>query len=141
MEATGQNVAAELRRRGVRGVLVGMAERRQLIDLRCEMPSCYCPKGRNYFESRTTPLPDWAPNPDHYPILKSAGGHLRPENVRLAHVLCNRRDYGWRMRIRAMLAKAMALEEIAEQLNRKKIQAPHGRNSWSAADVRTAFVS
>lgn len=134
-------IADQLRAFGVRGVLVQMAERRQIIELRCEMPQCYCHKGRGYFEPRTTPLRDWAPSPDHYPILKSAGGHLRPENVRLSHVLCNRRDYGWRMKIKAMLAKGMALEEIAESLNRKRVPTPHGGPRWSAATVRKAFVS
>ena len=43
----------------------------------------------------------------------SDGGHLVPWNVRLAHVLCNREDYGWRMKIRRMLDKGMSLEEIA----------------------------
>jgi len=41
---------------------------------------------------------------------------LSPGNVRLSHVLCNRDDYGWRMRIRRMLEKEMSLEEIAENL-------------------------
>jgi hypothetical protein len=137
----GHNVTEELRKRGVRGVLVRMAKRGQLIELRCEMPTCYCYRGRGYFEPRTTPLPDWAPSPDHYPILKHAGGHLRPDNVRLSHVLCNRRDYGWRMKIKAMLARGMALEEIAQELKRKRVPAPHGRSTWSAVTVRRAFVS
>lgn len=51
-------VADELRALRVRGVLVQMAERRQIIELRCEMPQCYCHKGRVYFEPRTTPLRD-----------------------------------------------------------------------------------
>lgn len=45
------------------------------------------------------------------------GGHLTRDNVRLAHLLCNRRDYGWRMKIHAMLQKRMSLEEIAARLN------------------------
>jgi hypothetical protein len=137
----GKTVADELRHLGVRGVLVQMAERRQIIDIRCEMPSCYSHRGRAYFERRTTPLPDWAPNPDHYPILKSAGGQLTPDNVRLAHVLCNLRDYGWRMKIKPMLAKGLSLEEIAERLNREAVPTRHGTNTWSAATVREAFVS
>ncbi len=140
--ADAANPAADkLRALGVRGVLLQMAKRRQIIELRCEIPSCYCYRGRDYFEERAIPLPDWAPNPDHYPIFKSAGGKLSPDNVRLAHVLCNRRDYGWRMRIKPMLAKGMALDEIAQALNRKGIPPPHGRNTWSAATVRKAFVS
>jgi Recombinase len=62
-------------------------------------------------------------------------------NVRFSHVLCNREDYGCRMRIRRMLEKGMSLDEIAEELNEKGVRAPHGRGRWSAATVRNAFVS
>jgi hypothetical protein len=134
-------VATRLRALGTRGVLVQMAERGQIIELRCEMPKCYCHRGRAYFEPRSTPLPAWAPSPDHYPQLKADGGHLVAWNVRLGHVLCNREDYGWRTRIRRMLEKGMSLEEIAENLNGKGIQRPHGHTSWTAAGVRKAFVS
>jgi hypothetical protein len=88
------SVADELRRLGVKGVLVQMAERGQLLALKCEMPQCYHHKGRGAFDPVTTPRTKWAPSPDHCPILKSAGGHLVPENVRLSHVWCNNRDYG-----------------------------------------------
>jgi hypothetical protein len=134
-------LAGELRKLGTRGVLVQMAERGQIIELRCEMPECYCPKGRGHFDERSTPLTAWAPSPDHYPTLKADGGHLVPWNVRLAHVLCNREDYGWRMRIRGMLEKGMSLEEVAENLNAKGIRRPHGHVTWSAALARKAFVS
>jgi hypothetical protein len=62
-------------------------------------------------------------------------------NVRLAHVLCNREDYGWRMRIRRMIEKGMSLEEIVEDLNEKGIRRPHGSATWSATSVRNSFVS
>ena len=78
------SVADELRRLGVKGVLVQMAERGQLLALKCEMPQCYHHNGRGAFDPVTTPRTKWAPSPDHYPILKSAGGHLVPENVRLS---------------------------------------------------------
>jgi hypothetical protein len=139
--AMGKAVADQLRARGTRGVLVQMAERGQIIELRCEMPMCYCHKGREYFDPRSTPLTDWAPSPDHYPRLKTDGGHLVPWNVRLSHVLCNRMDYGWRMRIRRMLEKGMSLEEIAEDLTHKGVRRPHRRQRWSATAVRKAFVS
>jgi hypothetical protein len=139
--STGGTAAHQLRALGTRGVLVQMAQRAQIIELRCEMPKCYCHKGRGYFEPRSTPLPDWAPSPDHYPRLKADGGHLVPWNVRLSHVLCNREDYGWRMRIRRMLEKGMSLEEIAETLNHKRVRRPHGSAKWSATTVRKAFVS
>ena len=80
-----KSVADQLRELGMKGVLVQMAERGQLLALKCEMPQCYHPKGRGAFDEVTTPRTKWAPSPDHYPILKSAGGKLRPENVRLSH--------------------------------------------------------
>ena len=126
---------------GMRGVLVQMAQRGQIIELRCEMPSCYCPKGRGEFDPKSHPPGPWQLSPDHYPRLKSDGGRLDPWNIRLSHVLCNREDYGWRMRIRRMLEKKMSLDEIAEELKKKNVRAPHGSGSWSAATVRKAFVS
>jgi hypothetical protein len=134
-------VADQLRALGTRGVLVQIAERGQIIELRCEMPMCYCPEGRGYFDARSTPLTAWAPSPDHYPRLKADGGQLVPWNVRLSHVRCNNLDYGWRMRIRTMLEKGMSLEEIAENLSVKGVQRPDRRRTWSAKAVRRAFVS
>jgi hypothetical protein len=84
---------------------------------------------------------DRAPSPDHYPRVKSDVGHLIPENVRLSHVLCNRVDYGWRMRIRTLIGKGRSLEEIAGVLNRRRVPTPQDTDGWSAASVRQAFVS
>jgi hypothetical protein len=134
-------VADQLRALGTSGVLVQMAERGQIIELRCEMPMCYCPKGRGCFDPRSTPLTDWAPTPDHYPRLKADGGRLVPWNVRLSHKLCNQRDYLWRMSIRRMLEKGMSLEDIAKNLTQRGIRRPHGSSKWSAKAVRKAFVS
>jgi len=124
----------------VRGILLQMARDGQIIDVRCEMPQCYYYRGRRDFDPRS-PRSDWSPTPDHYPRLKAHGGHLTPDNVRLAHLLCNRRDYGWRMKINAMLGKRMSLEGIATRLNAKKVPTIHGTNRWTAASVRKAFVS
>jgi hypothetical protein len=86
--------------------------------------------GRGYFDPRSAPSwSDWEPTADHYPRLKAHGGHLTPDNVRLAHRLCNRRDYTWRMKINALLGKRMSLEEIAEELNAEKVPAIHGTNT------------
>ena len=117
-----------------------MALNGQILKVRCEMPQCYCGHGRTYFEPKS-PLSDWSPTPDHYPRLKSDGGHLTPDNVRLAHRVCNLRDYGWRTQISAMLAKGMSLEAIAADLNAKRVPTVPGRNRWTAASVRWAFVS
>ena len=72
---------------GVRGILWQLARDGQIIDVRCEMPQCYCFRGRTYFEPRSS-RSDWEPTADHYPRLKMHGGHLTPDNVRLAHRLC-----------------------------------------------------
>jgi|SRR5215208_2264979 hypothetical protein len=138
--AAGASVVEKLEALGVRGILWQLARDGQIIDVRCEMPQCYCFRGRSYFEPRS-PLSDWSPTADHYPRLKMHGGHLTPDNVRLAHRVCNQRDYLWRVRINAMLGKRMSLEEIAEQLNVKKVPTIHGTNRWTAASVRKAFVS
>jgi hypothetical protein len=136
----GETPVEKLEALGVRGILLQLARDGQIIDVRCEMPQCYSFRGRRYFEPRSAPS-DWEPTADHYPRLKAHGGHLTPDNVRLAHRLCNRRDYGWRMRINAMLGKRMSLEEIAEKLNADNVPTIHGTNRWTAASVRKAFVS
>ena len=104
------------------------------------MPRCYCPRGRRSFDPRK-PLTDWSPNPDHYPRLRSQGGHLTPDNVRLAQLRCNQRDNGLRMRINAMFRKGMSLDEIATKLNAKKVPPIHGTNRWTPKSVREAFIS
>jgi hypothetical protein len=136
-----RSVADELRRLRVKGVLLQMAERGQLLAVKCEMPQCYHHKGRGAFDPVTTTRTKWAPSPDHYPTLKSAGGHLVPENVRLSHTECNQRDYNRRKQIGMLLAKGKSLDKIAETLNRKDVPPAHGTNRWTAAMVRKAYVS
>jgi hypothetical protein len=138
--AAGASVVEKLEALGVRGILRQLAQDGQIVDVRCEMPQCYCHWGPRYFDPRSA-RSDWSPTPDHYPRLKAHGGHLTPDNVRLAHRLCNLRDYGWRMKINAMLRKRMSLEEIAVHLNAQKVPRIHGANRWTASSVRKAFVS
>src|SRR6476660_36383 len=116
----GASVVEQLEAFGVRGILRQLAQDGQIIDVRCEMPQCYCFRGRRYFE-RISPGADWMPTADHYPRLKMHGGHLTPDNVRLAHRLCNQRDYIWRVKINSMLGNRMSLEAIAYELNVKKV--------------------
>ena len=125
----------------MKGVLVQMAERGHLLALKCEMPQCYHHKGRGAFDPVATRPNRWAPSQDHYPILKSAGGQLVRENVRLSHVRCNHLDYVRRKQIGTMLAKGKSLAEIAEALNSKGVPPAHGTNRWTAAMVRKAYVS
>jgi hypothetical protein len=136
-----QDLADELRHRGVGGVLLTMAERGQLLELRCEMPHCYHFRGRSAFDEKTHPPTKWAPSADHYPILKMAGGKLAADNVRLAHLLCNRQDYELRVVVKRLLGQGKSMEEIAAGLNAKQTIVPHGRNRWTAAMVRKAYVS
>ena len=124
----------------VRGILLQLARDGQLVDVRCEMPQCYYSRGRGCFDPRG-PYSDWEPTADHYPRLKMHGGHLTSDNVRLAHRFCNQRAYQWRTGINAMLAKRMSLEQIAAELNRKRVPTIHGTNRWTASSVRKAFVS
>jgi hypothetical protein len=125
---------------GVTGILWRLARDGQLNEVVCEMPQCYCFRGRKWFDHRST-RSDWELTADHYPRLKKDGGKLTPDNVRLAHRLCNRRDYTWRTKINAMLAKRVSLTEIAERLNAEDVPTIHGTNRWTAASVRKAFVS
>ena len=80
----GKTPVEKLEALGVRGILMQLARDGQLIDVRCEMPQCYCFRGRRHFDPRS-PGSDWSPTADHYPRLKMHGGHLTPDNVRLAH--------------------------------------------------------
>ena len=130
----------KLKALGVKGILLQIAKHGQIVDVRCEMPQCYCHRGRGWFDPKSSGT-DWIPTPDHYPLLKMHGGKLTRDNVRLAHRLCNRRDYGWRVRINRMLWKGMCLEDIAAELNAKRVPTIHGTNRWTAAAVRKAFVS
>lgn len=138
-----KSLAVRLRELGVKDgdVLVQMAERGQILDLKCEMPQCYHHKGRGAFDPLTTERTMWAPSRDHYPILKSAGGKLVPQNVRLSHTECNQRDYNRRKQIGKLLADGKSLEEIAGALNRKRVPPGHGTNEWTAAMVRKVYVS
>ena len=132
-------VVKELTDKGARGILRQLAQRGQIVDVRCEMPQCYCSRGRSHFEK--SPRSKWSPTADHYPKLKMHGGKLTPDNVRLAHRFCNQRDYLWRKNINAMLGERLSLEQIADRLNEQKVPPIHGTNRWTASSVRKAFVS
>jgi hypothetical protein len=117
-----------------------MAKSGQLTDVRCEMPNCYCPDGRKHFVERANPMPEWAPNVDHYPKLRAGGGHLTPDNVRLSHTWCNQWDQGFRKMVGPLLAKGLSLVDIAKRLNDKKIKPPTGYGHWTARLVRSTYI-
>lgn len=82
-------IGEQLHALGQRGILTqpGVVPR-----LECSMDECLCPGGRDYFDQKAHPPTDWSPSVDHIQ-LKSEGGTLESDNVRLAHVLCNRVDF------------------------------------------------
>jgi hypothetical protein len=94
----GRAVAAELKKLGVKGILITAAEQGYITQLACQMPQCFCPEelgGASYFDP-VTPDPkanDWTPTHEHFPRPKREGGHREVENTLLAHRLCNRLDY------------------------------------------------
>ncbi len=139
--STANPVATQLRALGVKGILLKVADLEQLRELKCEMPQCYCVKGRAHFDPVKSSPNSWSPSADHYPILKSAGGKLTPGNVRLAHVRCNHLDHVRRTQIRKLLDEGNSLADIAEILNRKNIPPSHGTNRWTPTMVRKSFVS
>ena len=73
--AAGTSAVEQLEALGVGGILWQLAKDGQIIDVRCEMPQCYCHRGRGYFEPKSPPLSDWSPTADHYPRLKMDGGN------------------------------------------------------------------
>ena len=123
------------------GVFHLMAVDGQLLELRCETPRCYCDQGRTFFPKPPVPDSDWDPTLDHYPILRSNGGHKDPWNVRLAHKLCNREDFAWRDRVTRMIKEHRSLAEMADELNRVGVLHPYGSGPWTAESVRSAFVA
>ena len=58
-----------------------------------------------------TPDDFWTPTQDHYPLLKEHGGHLVPENIRLAHKRCNGFDAGDSDSLDKMRARELALRD------------------------------
>lgn len=138
-----RSVADQLRElKPSKRILVQMAERGQIIELKCEMPECYCPRGRKHFAEAGSGDKHWRPSADHYPILESRDGRLTPDNVRLAHVRCNQVNFEWRQRTAQLLAEGKSLEEIATELNlNEKVRTIHGTNKWTPASVRKAYVS
>jgi hypothetical protein len=137
-----QALIEQLKELKVRRILMQMAERGQLLELRCEMPKCFHQDGRKAFEKMDHPPPDWAPSADHHPIPRARRGELHAWNVRVGHVKCNRADAGWRNRVMKLLKdQDLSLEEIAVELNRKGVKAPHGSGRWTPTLVRKSLAS
>jgi hypothetical protein len=126
----GRVVAAELRKRGVKGVLIQAAEQGYITELACQMPKCFCPEelgGARHFEPLTDDLSDWTadwtPTHEHFPRSSREGGHRVVSNAVLAHRLCNRIDYS--IQIERPYAKDLArIEKAREEAIRRKSERP-----------------
>lgn len=71
-DCMGHTVGDKLQALGISGVLWLMAERAQILELACEMPTCYCPKGRSWFEKRAWVRPGES---RCAPVNRDAGAH------------------------------------------------------------------
>jgi len=126
----GRAVAAELKKRGVKGVLIQAAEQGYITELACQMPKCFCPEelgGACHFEPVTDDLSDrtsdWMPTHEHFPRSAREGGHRVVGNALLAHRLCNRIDYS--IEFRRSYAKDLArIEKAREEAIRRKSERP-----------------
>jgi hypothetical protein len=88
-------VAKELRRLGVKGILITAAEQGYITEVKCGMRKCRCPEelgGASYFVP-VTEYSDWNPTHEHAPRPRRDGGQRTVDNSVLAHRLCNRIDY------------------------------------------------
>ena len=89
-------MAQTLRDWGVKGILVRAAELGYITEVKCGMPTCFCPEdlgGAWYFERLAAGYSDWNPTHEHFPASKRDGGHRTVDNSVLTHRLCNRLAY------------------------------------------------
>jgi len=74
-----------------RDILLRIARAGQLLDVRCEMPQCYCPRGRGYFEKRS-PGAKWQPTAEYLlPLCKQEVAGSSPAGSMAARPLVERR--------------------------------------------------
>ncbi len=94
--ARGAEVAKALKSKRVKGTLIKAAELGYITEMKCGMPTCFCPEelgGATHFEPRTDQWNDWEATFEHYPIPKVEGGKKTVDNAVLAHRLCNKLDH------------------------------------------------
>ena len=118
----GQAVAADLKKLGVKGVLIQAAEQGYITELACQMRECRCPEeagGRRYFEESG----HWMPTHEHSPRSKREGGHRVVDNALLAHRLCNRIDYSIEAG-RSHARDLATIEKTREEAIRRKSERP-----------------
>ena len=123
----GETPVEKLEALGVRGILRQLARDGQLIEVRCEMPPVLLLPGSLPLRVE---IDGFRLGADRRPLSETQDArrspHPRQRPARAS--ACNQRDYIWRKKINALLGKRMSLEEIAEQLNVKKVPTIHGTN-------------
>ena len=111
-----------------------MAERGQLLALKCEMPRCYHHKGRGAFDPVTSRAPSGCPR--RSPPISTAGGKLVRERPAVPHRSATSGTSYRRAQTGRSAANGESLSEIAETLNRKGVPRPTvrtgGRPPWCA---------
>ena len=131
-----RSVADELRRQRCEGCPRADGRARPAPRPQVRDAAVLPPQGARRFDQVTTPRTKWAPSPDHYPILKSAGGHLAPRERSPVPRLVQQPGLGWRTQIGTLLRKRKSLAEIAEALKRRVSPRPTartgGRPPWCA---------
>ncbi len=141
LDITRVEMIAQLRMLGAPSVFIEMVRAGQMIEICCETPRCYCPRGRGWFDAQMGTSQDWMTSLADHRRLKPDGGTIVASRARLAHVLCKREDYNRCSCVIAMLQEGRSLHEIADSLNAKGIRAGNGADKWSARSVRKSLVS
>jgi hypothetical protein len=139
--ARSTSVADQLRELGVKASLCRWPSAASSLTVKCEMPQCYHHKGPRRVRSCHAAAHQVGALARPLPGPQVGRRKARPRERPLSHIWCNNLDYGRRTQIRTLLAKGKSLAEIAEALNSKGVPPAHGRNRWTAAMVREAYVS
>ena len=84
----GRAAAAELKKLGVKGILIKAAEQGYITQVACKMPECFCPEelgGACHFEPVTSDSSDsksdWMPTVEHFPVYRKDAGNETVDNV------------------------------------------------------------
>jgi hypothetical protein len=133
-------LAAEMRAvYKMKGILVQMVERGQILALACEMPTCYSPDDRKRFTPVGSVPDHWVPTQE--PDSQVSEGTRVPSNSRIAHKKCKRVDQAWKKKIGPMLDRGLSLRDISDVLNVDGVEPPRAQKAWTPRSVRYALVS
>ena len=139
--------AKRLEAHGAKRVLIDMAENGQILKLRCEMLTCYCPDGRQRFDdwprfargARTRLVPQPRPLPDLEDGPRTLEAVERSASARLLQ------QHGLRLALTHPLDAREGAHPLLRQdrggFEQKEERARAPAKSWTARLVRKAYVS